>query len=252
MKLENKVAIVTGAGSGIGRASAVLFSSEGAKVVVADIDEAGGKKTVEKIKKRNGDAFYVRTNVTKASEVENMVSVTVKRFGSLDIIFNNAGIGTEFIMLEDTEESVWDNVMNINAKGVFLGCKYAVPIMKKKGGGAIVNTASISAVRPRPGLTAYSASKAAVITFTKCAAMELAPHNIRVNCINPVVTDTPFIDKTIPVENIEEAKKNMLNTIPLGRMGQPEDMAKAALYLVSEDASLVTGISLDVDGGRSI
>ena len=124
--------------------------------------------------------------------------------------------------------------------------------MKKQGGGVIVITASIAAVRPRPGLSAYSASKAAVIALTKSAAMELAPFNIRVNCINPVVTDTPFIVKTIEADKIDEAKKAMLGTIPLGRMGQPEDMAKAALYLASDDASLVTGISLDVDGGRGV
>lgn len=252
MKLYNKVAIVTGAGSGIGRSAAVLFASEGAKVVVADIDEIGGMQTLEMIKKNNGDGIYIKTDVTETSEVNNMVRATVDKYDTLDILYNNAGIGTEFIMIEDTEESVWNRVMDINAKGVFLGCKYAVPIMKTNGGGVIVNTASTAATRPRSGLTAYSASKAAVIALTKCVAMELAPFKIRVNCINPVVTDTPFIEKTIAADKIEDAKKNMINTIPLGRMGQPEDMAKAALYLVSEDASLVTGICLDVDGGRSI
>ena len=252
MKLSNKVALITGAGSGIGRASAVLFSKEGAKIAVADIDEKGGQETVESINNKGGTAIFIKTDVTSESDVENMIRTTVESFGKLDILYNNAGIGTPFIMLENTEESLWDRVMSINVKGVFFGCKHAAPVMKKQGGGVIVITASIAAVRPRPGLSAYSASKAAVIALTKSAAMELAPFNIRVNCINPVVTDTPFIVKTIEADKIDEAKKAMLGTIPLGRMGQPEDMAKAALYLASDDASLVTGISLDVDGGRGV
>lgn len=252
MKLVNKVAIITGAGSGIGRASALLFSQEGAKISVADIDERGGRETVDLIEKQGGSAFYIKTDITKAVDVEKMVLTTVEKYGKLDILFNNAGIGTAFIMLEDTEESVWDKLMDVNAKGIFLGCKYAAPIMKKQGSGVIVNTASIAAVRPRAGLSAYSASKGAAISLTKCVAMELASFNIRVNCINPVVTDTPFLEKTIEEDKRDGAKKAMLTTIPLGRMGQPEDMAKAALYLVSDDASLITGISLDVDGGRGV
>lgn len=252
MKLSNKVALITGAGSGIGRASAILFSKEGAKIAVADIDEKGGRQTVEAINNEGGEAIFIKTDVTSGSDVESMIKNTVEKYEKLDILFNNAGIGTPFIMLENTEESLWDRVMSINVKGIFFGCKYAAPVMKKQGEGVIVNTASIAAVRPRAGLSAYSASKAAVITLTKCAAMELAPFNIRVNCINPVVTDTPFIVKTVEPDKIDEAKKAMLGTIPLGRMGQPEDMAKAALYLASDDSSLVTGISLDVDGGRSV
>ena len=252
MKLSNKIALITGAGSGIGRASAILFSKEGAKIAVADVDEKGGQQTVEAINNQGGEAIFIKTDVTKEPDVASMVRTTVENYAKLDILFNNAGIGTPFIMLENTEESLWDRVMAINVKGIFFGCKYAAPVMKKQGGGVIVNTASIAAVRPRAGLSAYSASKAAVITLTKCAAMELAPFNIRVNCINPVVTDTPFILKTIEADKIDEAKKAMLGTIPLGRMGQPEDMAKAALYLVSDDSSLVTGISLNVDGGRSV
>ncbi|MBN2062220.1 MAG: SDR family oxidoreductase [Deltaproteobacteria bacterium] len=252
MKLEKKIALITGAGSGIGRASAILFSKEGAKIAVADIDEKGGQRTVEIVNNEGGSAIFIKTDVTKESDVRNMIKKTVEDYGRLDILYNNAGIGTHFIMLEDTEESLWDRVMAINVKGVFFGCKYAAPVMKKQGGGVIVNTASIAAVRPRPGLSAYSASKAAVIALTRSAAMELAPFNIRVNCINPVVTDTPFLVKTVPADKMDEAKKTMLATIPLGRMGQPEDIAKAALYLASDDSSLVTGIGLDVDGGRGV
>jgi len=190
--------------------------------------------------------------VTKAGDVERMIKASVDQFGKLDILFNNAGVGTAFTPIEQVDEALWDRVMAINVKSIFLGCKYAAPVMKAQGGGVIINTASISGVRPRPGLTVYAASKGAVIVFTKAIAIEFAPYKIRVNCINPVVTDTAFITKTIEPSQIEAAKKGMLSTIPLGRLGEPEDMAFAALYLASDEAGLVTGVSLDVDGGRAI
>jgi 3-oxoacyl-[acyl-carrier protein] reductase len=252
MRLLNKVALITGAGSGMGRASALLFSREGAKVSVADIDEKGGRQTVELVKAEGGDAAFIQTDVSKPEDVDRMVKKTVEHFGTLDILFNNAGIGTAFIPIEEVEESFWDRIMAINVKGIFLGCKYAVPVMKKQGGGVIINTGSIAGVRPRPGLSAYSASKGAAIMLTKALAIELAPFKIRVNCINPVVTDTPFLEKSIPASQLEEAKKAMMSTIPLGRLGRPEDIAQAALYLASDESSLVTGSCLDVDGGRGI
>jgi len=252
MRLPNKVALITGAASGIGRASAVLFAKEGAKIVVADIDETGGRQTVDLIAQGGGSAVFVKADVTKAGDVERMIKASVDQFGKLDILFNNAGVGTAFTPLEQVDEALWDRVMAINVKSIFLGCKYAAPAMKAQGGGVIINTASISGVRPRPGLTVYAASKGAVIVFTKAIAIEFAPYKIRVNCINPVVTDTAFITKTIEASQIEAAKKGMLSTIPLGRLGAPEDMAFAALYLASDEAGLVTGVSLDVDGGRAI
>ncbi len=252
MRLPNRVALITGAASGIGRASAVLFAKEGAKVAVADIDETGGRQTVDLIAQGGGSAVFVKADVTKADDVERMIKASVDQLGKLDILFNNAGIGTAFTPLEQVDEALWDRVMAINVKSIFLGCKYAAPVMKAQGGGVIINTASISGVRPRPGLTVYAASKGAVIVFTKAIAIEFAPYKIRVNCINPVVTDTAFITKTIDASQIEAAKKGMLSTIPLGRLGEPEDMAFAALYLASDEAGLVTGVSLDVDGGRAI
>lgn len=252
MKLSDKSALITGAGSGIGRATALLFAGEGAKIAVADIDEKGGEETAELIRQKGGSAIFVRSDVTMAGDVDNMVTTTVDRHGKLDILFCNAGVGTSFLPVEEVAEALWDKVMAINVKGIFLGCKYAIPVMKKQGGGVIVITSSISGVRPRPGLALYSTSKGAAITLTKALAIELAPFKIRVNCINPVVTDTAFLSKTIDASQMEGAKKAMIATIPLGRMGQPEDMAKAALYLASDDSSLVTGISLDVDGGRGI
>jgi 3-oxoacyl-[acyl-carrier protein] reductase len=252
MRLLNKVALITGAGSGIGRASALLFSHEGAEIAIADVDEKGGQQTVDSIKQQGRSAIFIHSDVSRAEDVERMIKTTVDRLGKLDILFNNAGIGTAFIPLEEVEESLWDRVMAVNVKSIFLACKYVAPVMKRQGGGVIINTASISGVRPRPGLSAYSTSKGAAIVLTKSIAMELAPYKIRVNCINPVVTDTAFLQKTIDPSQIEGAKKTMLSTIPLGRLGQPEDMAYAALYLASDEASLVTGISLDVDGGRGV
>jgi len=252
MRLLNKVALITGSGSGIGRASAVLFSGEGAKVSVADTDEEGGRKTVDLIKQKGGDAIFIHADVSKTNDAEKMVKTTVDHYGRLDILFNNAGIGMPFMPIEEVNESLWDRVMEINVKGIFLGCKYAVPVMKRQGGGVIVNTASISGVRPRPGLVAYSASKGAAILLTRALAIELAPFKIRVNCINPVVVDTPFIPKNIDTSRLEEVKKTLISTIPLGRLGQPEDIAHAALYLASDESAMVTGASVDVDGGRGI
>jgi len=252
MKLSNRVALITGGGSGIGRASALLFSAEGARIAVADIDEKGGRQTVDAIQGKGGSAVFVRVDVSKAADVERMIKTTVEQYGKLDILFNNAGIGAPFVPCEEVEESFWDRTIAVNAKGIFLGCKYAIPVLKRQGGGVIINTASIAGVRPRPGQVVYSTSKAAAIMLTKALAIELAPFKIRVNCINPVVTDTAFLEKNIEASQLEGAKAAMLSTVPLGRLGQPEDMANAALYLASDESSLVTGLCLDVDGGRSI
>jgi 3-oxoacyl-[acyl-carrier protein] reductase len=252
MRLPNKVALITGSGSGIGRASAVLFSQEGAKIAVVDIDEKSGQETVRLIRQQGRDAFAIRADVTKASDTERMVQETLNRYGRVDILFNNAGICNMPTPIEEVQEELFDKIMDVNVKGVFLGCKYGVPIMKKQGGGVIVNTASISGVRPRPGLSIYSASKGAVILLTKGLAIELAPHNIRVNCINPVATETPMMTSVHPGGIVEEKRKILLSTIPLGRINQPEDIARSALYLASDEASMVTGVCLDVDGGRSI
>ncbi len=252
MKLSNKVAIITGSGSGIGRTSAVLFSQEGARVCVVDVDKEGGQQTADLIKQKGSDAVFVHADITKASDGERMIRTTQDHYGRLDILFNNAGIGMPFIPVEEIEENFWHRIMDVNAKGIFLGCKYAVPFMKRQGGGVIINTASISGVRPRPGLSAYSASKGAAILLTKALAIELAPFKIRVNCINPVVVDSPFLTKSFDISKLDEVKKAMVSTIPLGRLGQTEDIAHAALYLASDESSMVTGLSLDVDGGRGI
>lgn len=257
MRLMNKIALVTGAGSGMGRASAILFSKEGAKISIVDIDSNTGQQTVESIKQEGGEAIFVHADVSKSSDVERMIKSTLDTYGRLDILFNNAGIPMAFTPIEEVQEDLWDRIMAINLKSVFLGLKYAIPIMKKQGGGVIINTSSIIGVRPRPRLNAYLASKAAVINLTRGVALELAEHNIRVNCINPVATDTPmfpkFIDDSGLVdEKFEEAKTQFIAGIPLGRLASAEDVANAALFLASDEASFLTGVSLDVDGGRSI
>ncbi|MFX0197189.1 MAG: SDR family oxidoreductase [Candidatus Hodarchaeota archaeon] len=252
MKLLNKVALVTGGGSGMGRASAILFSQEGAKLSVVDIDRKGGRETVELIKQKGGDAIFIQADVSKGSDAERMIKATVDTYGRLDVLFNNAGIPMSFTPVEEVEENLWDRMMDVNAKGIFLGCKYAVPVMKKLGGGVIINTGSIAGLRPRPGLNAYAASKGATIALTKGLAIELAPFRIRVNCINPVATDTPMQPKFLGNVDLEEGRRAIIATIPLGRMAQPEDIAQAALYLASDSSSMVTGVCLDVDGGRGI
>lgn len=257
MKLANRVAIITGAGSGMGRASAVLFSQEGAKVAIVDINDETGQETLGLVKEKGGEAIFIRADISKSSDVENMVKTTVDTYARLDILFNNAGIPMAFTPIEEVKEDLWDRMFAINVKSIFLACKYAVPIMKKQGGGVIINTASIIGVRPRPGLNAYLASKGAAITLTKGLAIELAPNKIRVNCINPVATDTPmfpyFIDDSGARDaKYEEGLKRFIATIPLGRLATAEDIARAALFLASDESAFITGVGLDVDGGRAI
>lgn len=250
MKLAEKVAIITGAGSGMGRASAILFAKEGAKVVVADIDSQGGQETVETIRNNGGEAVFVQVNVTKANEVEKMISTAVEKFGQLNILYNNAGIPQQMKMMETVTEEEWDLIMNVNVKGIFLGCKYAVPVMKNLGQGVIINTASAAGVLPRPNQFTYSVSKGAVITLTKALAAEVGPFNIRVNCINPGPTLTPMMSKH--VQGNPEILEGIKSVIPLRRMVMPEDIANTALYLASDEAAVVTGAQINVDSGLSI
>jgi 3-oxoacyl-[acyl-carrier protein] reductase len=252
MRLANKAAIITGAGSGMGRASACLFAKEGAKVSVVDINVAGGQETIELIKRSGGVAQFIKADVTKASEVEQMVQATVNAYARLDILFNNAGVPMSFTPIEEVSEELYDKILAVNLKGVFWGCKYATPIMKKQGGGVIINTASIAGVRARPGLNVYCASKGGVIMLTKALAIELAPYKIRVNAINPVATDTPMLPGFIGDRDLEEGREAFIATIPLGRLAMPEDIANAALYLASDESSMLTGACIDVDGGRGI
>jgi len=243
-KLDGKVALITGAASGIGRASALLFAEEGAKVAVADYVPAQGQETVKMIEEAGGEAIFIEADVSKAADVEKMVKTTVDTYGRIDILFNNAGIMGAFAPTAKTTEEKWDLIMNINLKGVFLGSKYAIPVMLDQGGGVIVNTASTAGMDALPNLPAYSASKGGVILLTKAMAMEYGKKNIRVNCICPGGIRTP-----IAAASGVAGEQSPLPGQPLRRIGEPEDVAQAALYLASDDSSYITGAALVVDGG---
>jgi len=253
MRLPGKVALITGAGSGIGWATALLFAREGARVACVDINEGAAKETAQQIEKAGGQALVIRADVSRSEDCQAMVERTVATWGRLDILFNNAGVPQAPTPVENLDEVTFDKIMAVNVRGVYLGCRYAVPVMKKQGGGVILNTASTAAIRPRPGLNAYAASKGAVIAWTKALALELAPNKIRVVAIAPVATDTPmlptFMGKTAVDDKGREA---MVRTIPLGRLNAPEDLARAALFAASDDAQMVTGTCLEIDGGRYI
>lgn len=249
MRLENKVALITGAGSGIGRATAELFAKEGAKVVVADNNAESGQRTVRSIKDDGGQAILVEADVSKAADARHMVSAAIDAYGRLDILHNNAGIFVKPTPAHELTEDVWDRVFDVNIKGVWLGCKYAVPELIKAGGGSIVNTASMAGIRGRPYTTAYCASKGAVVMFTKTLAIELAPYNIRVNCICPGAVNTPLIHDLGVTQ--EQAAAQVLADQPIARFARPEEIAQAVLYLASDaESSYVTGHALQIDGGQ--
>ncbi len=252
-RLSGKVAVITGAGSGIGRGTAELFAAEGCQVVVADLKLEAAEETCARIRAQGGSCLAVQADVSKAAEVAAMIETAVISFGRLDILFNNAGMPQTSTKIEEYPEELFDKIIAVNVKGVFLGCKYAVPVFRRQGtGGVIINTASIAASRPRPGQNVYAASKGMVVTLTRALANELADIRVRVVAINPVAVDTPMFFGFIGNRDETEARAAFTSTIPLGRMATPEDIAQAALYLASDEASLVTGTILDVDGGRGI
>ena len=252
MKLDGKVALVTGAGSGIGKAGALLFAAEGARVACVDHNETTVKETVEQIEKAGGRALVLSADVSRAADSRAMVERTVAEWSRLDILYANAGVPQSPTPVEEVDETTFDRIVAVNVKGVFLGVKYAVPVMKKQGGGVILITASTAAIRPRYGLQAYGASKGAVIALTKALALELAPHRIRVVAIAPVATDTPMLPAFLGKAGVERGREATIKTIPLGRLNTPDDVARAALFLASDDAAMVTGSCVEVDGGRCI
>jgi len=252
MRLDGKVALITGAGSGIGRATAELFAREGAKVAVVDLSEAAGAQTVEAIHEAGGDSIFVQADVSRSEDVQRMIARTVEEWGKIDVLYNNAGIPMGATPIEEVEDEFFDRTMAVNVRSVHLGAKYVVPHMKRQGGGVILSTASTAGIRPRPGLSAYAASKAAVIGFSKALAIELAPFKIRVVSINPVATDTPMLPDFFGNADPVEARARFLSSIPMGRFNTPTDIANAALYLASDDAYMVTGTAFEIDGGRDI
>lgn len=252
MRLKGKVAVITGAGSGLGRAAALLFAGEGAKVVVAANREKDGEQTVKSIKDNGGDALFVKVDVTKAADLQNAVKTAVAKYGRLDIMFNNAGTPGPGKTLADITEEEWHRVISVNLTGVFLGTKYAIPEMLKGDRGVIINTSSVAALSPRRYAGAYAAAKAGVIQLTRTTALEYARKNIRANCILPGPIDTPFFTKVAggDPEKIAAFKEKVLKEVPMGRFAQPEEIAQVALFLASDEASYITGAAFAVDGGQ--
>jgi NAD(P)-dependent dehydrogenase (short-subunit alcohol dehydrogenase family) len=248
-RLLGKVAVITGAATGIGKASALLFAQEGASVVLIDIDRDHGEEVAEQIRTSEGRASFIRADVSRTEDVRTLVSSVVDLEGKIDVLFNNAAINY-FGKITDTAEDDWDRVMNVNVRGVFLGCKYVIPVMQKSGGGSIINTASAAAIVGLKNLAAYTASKGAVLQLTKNLALDYAADGIRVNALCPGVTATEMTLKLIDESPDPSAARRRFDTArPIGRMGEPLEIAKAALFLASDDSSYMTGAHLLVDGG---
>ena len=248
LRLENKVAIITGAGSGIGRATALIFSREGAKILVADWSDTGGKETVEQIKKEKGEAIFVKTDVSNAENVNKMADICLAEFGRIDILVNNAGI-VKFGPLHETSESDWDTVLNVNLKSVFLCSKKVIPGMLKQGGGKIVNVSSIAGLVGFDQIGSYCASKGGIIALTREMALEYAPRKININCIAPGVIKTAMTKDMIA----DPAQRQFFeSSTPYPRLGESEDIAMATVYLASGESDFVTGEVLVVDGGWTI
>ncbi len=252
MKLNKKVVVITGGGSGIGEASAKLFAREGAKIVVADINSETGKAVVKQIKQEGGEATFLRADVSLSADAESMIQTAVKSYGRLDILFNNAGLPGE--KYEETTEEKWRRVLDVNLTGPFLACMYAVPVMRKQGGGNILNTASTAALKAGGRSPAYNASKGGLLMLTKGLAFTLAKYNIRVNCICPGPIDTNLTDAFMGYPKTEEERRKQqeirVGKVPMGRAASPEEVASVALFLVSDDSSYITGVALPVDGGK--
>jgi NAD(P)-dependent dehydrogenase (short-subunit alcohol dehydrogenase family) len=250
VRFQDKVVVVTGGGSGIGKATALAFGREGAKVVAADIDAASAQATVDQIKAAGGQAESLQVDVAVAADVERMVSTTAERLGRLDVLVNNAGVFFQLPLIQAPEEQ-WDWLMSINLKGVYLGCKYAAPQMIRQGKGAIVNTASIAGLRGFGGYTTYGAAKGGVVQLTKALALELARVGVRVNCVCPGIIETAMLDRGVAQLNLDKANFVQMAGAahPMGRIGRPEEVAAAILFLASDEASFITGVALPVDGG---
>jgi len=245
-QFTGKVALITGGTSGIGRATAIAFAKQGANVVVAGRRETEGAESLTLIQKTGGQGLFVRVDVNDESEIEAMVAKTLERFGRLDFAFNNAGVGGLGRATMTATADIYDQIMNINVRGVFFSMKHQIPAILQSGGGAIVNNASVLGLRPSANSPIYSASKAAVVGLTKSAALEFAPKGLRINAICPAIIET---DMTEQLRGEEQTRAYLLSLHPVGRFGQSEEVAASVLYLCSPEASFITGVALPLDGG---
>ena len=248
MRLENKVALVTGGASGFGAAIARRFVDEGAKVVIVDLNGEGAARVAA----NTGGAVSLAGDVSKRHDIDRAVATAVETFGRLDIVVNNAGWSFRNKPIMDVTEDEFDRVFAVNVKSIFHMTNATVPLMRKQGGGCIINIGSTGGIRPRPGPTWFYRSKGAVNLLSSAMAVELAPDKIRVNCVAPVMGETALLESFMGVPDTPENRAKFIATIPLGRMSQPDDIAKACVYLASDDAGFITGVVLPVDGGRTI
>ena len=247
MRLDGKTALVTGAGSGIGKCIAETYAREGARVALADLNGEAAKSAARSI---GNNAIALRVDVSKKADIDGVVGETVAAFGALDILVNNAGVTHINKPMLEIDEAEYDRIFAINVKGIFLACQAVVPVFRQRGGGVIINIGSTAGLRPRPGLSAYNATKGAVHVLTKSLAVELAPDGIRVCAIAPVATETPLLPSFLgPAPGMRE---KFIATIPLGRLALPQDIADAALFLASAEAKFITGNIMEVDGGRGV
>ena len=252
MRLAQQVAIVTGGASGFGKAICRSYCAQGAKVVVADINADLGEKTAAALCAAGHEAVFQRTDVTQNADMATLVAVTLTRFGQLDIMVNNAGISHANQPMLNVGEAEFDHIFQVNVKSLYLSAVHCVPLFRKQKRGCFINIGSTAAVRPRPGLTWYNGSKGAVVLITKSMAVELAPDGIRANAINPAIAETPLLTTFMGAEDTPANRARFTASIPLGRLGRANDVANAAVFLAEPSSEFITGVCLEVDGGRCI
>jgi 3-oxoacyl-[acyl-carrier protein] reductase len=252
MRLAQQVAIVTGGASGFGEEICRQYCAQGARVVIADINQALGEKTTQALRAAGHEAEFVRTDVTKDADMANLVAAALARFGRLDIMVNNAGISHANQPMLNVREAEFDRIFQVNVKSIYLSAMHCVPVFRQQKRGCFINIGSTAAVRPRPGLTWYNGSKGAVVMITKSMAVELAPDGIRANAINPAIADTPLLTTFMGAEDTAANRARFTASIPLGRLGRSSDVANAAVFLAEPSSEFITGVCLEVDGGRCI
>ncbi len=252
MRMKNMIAIVTGGGSGFGEGICGAYAEQGARIVVADINAATGERVAAALKARGHDAIYCAVDVSQSDQMRNLIETTVRHYGRLDVMVNNAGMSHANQPMLNVPEEVFDRMFQVNVKSIYLSAMHCVPVFRRQGGGCFVNVASTAGVRPRPGLTWYNGSKGAAILLTKSMAVELAPEKIRVNAINPVIGETGLLTTFMGAEDTPANRARFIATVPLGRLSRPSDVANAAVFLADPASEFITGVCLEVDGGRCV